>query len=368
MGKCLNCGREGLLISTFIGLCRDCILHDFRQVEERIENIHKISRRFFGLPPSPPKEKGGLPCRLCSNECRIPKGEYGYCGIRKNIEGKRLSPKSNQAFCSWYHDPLPTNCVADWVCAGGTGAGYPRFSYADGPEYGYQNLAVFYFGCSFNCLFCQNLSHKKGSHFSKGLSPFELVKAVDEKTSCICYFGGDPSPQLPHSIKTSRLALSLKRARILRVCWETNGTMNINLLEEILEIALESGGCVKFDLKAFNQSLNFALTGGDNERTKENFELAAKWTRKRREPPLVVASTLLVPGYVERDEVSLISKFISSLDPEIPYSLLGFHPHFAMHDLPRTSRNHAHECREVALQAGLKRVKIGNVHLLGREY
>ena len=45
---------------------------------------------------------------------------------------------------SWYHDPLPTNCVADWVCPAGSEAGFPAFSYTPGPEYGYNNLAVFY--------------------------------------------------------------------------------------------------------------------------------------------------------------------------------------------------------------------------------
>jgi len=45
--------------------------------------------------------------------------------------------------------------VADWVWAGGRGAGFPEFSSCNGPEYGYRNLAVFFYGCSFNCLFCQ---------------------------------------------------------------------------------------------------------------------------------------------------------------------------------------------------------------------
>ena len=144
--------------------------------------------------------------------------------------------------------------------------------------------------------------------------------------------------------------------------------MNSRFLEEILDLALESGGCVKFDLKAYNSDLNRALCGRPNYQTKENFELAAGWFKRRREPPLVVASTPLVPGYVEREEISKIACFIATLNPEIPYALLGFYPHFYFHDLPRTSHRHAQECKEVALEAGLKRVRIGNIHLLGRDY
>jgi pyruvate formate lyase activating enzyme len=59
-----------------------------------------------------------------------------------------------------------------------------------------------------------------------------------------------------------------------------------------------------------------------------------------------------------------IAGFIAGLNPEIPYSLLAFYPHFCLKDLPTTSRTDALRCREVAESAGLKHVHIGNVHLL----
>ena len=80
------------------------------------------------------------------------------------------------------------------------------------------------------------------------------------------------------------------------------------------------------------------------------------------------ASTLLVPGYVDRQEVSNLARFISSLSPDIPYSLLAFAPQFMMRDLPTTSRRHAEECLAEAQAQGLKRVRVGNVHLLGKDY
>ena len=144
--------------------------------------------------------------------------------------------------------------------------------------------------------------------------------------------------------------------------------MDSRLLEKILEIALESGGCIKFDLKTYHQNLNVALCGRGNSQTKSNFELASKWIKKREDPPLVVASTLLVPGYLNREEVYLIAKFVAGLDPNIPYALLGFHPHFYFRDMPVTSRRHAEECRQAAQEAGLQNVRIGNIHLLGSDY
>jgi pyruvate formate lyase activating enzyme len=122
---------------------------------------------------------------------------------------------TTKAKLSWYHDPLPTNCVADWVCAAGTGAGYPTYAHCPGAEFGYKNLAVFSQACSFNCLFCQNW-HFKGETFSSPTRTIEdLVRDVDSQISCICYFGGDPSPQLPFSLNAYRVALNQKKGEIL---------------------------------------------------------------------------------------------------------------------------------------------------------
>jgi pyruvate formate lyase activating enzyme len=265
---------------------------------------------------------------------------------------------------SWYYDPLPTNCVADWVCPGGTGEGYPQFAYRRGPEYGYKNLAVFYQACSFDCLFCQNWHFRAVARERGRLSAARLAEAVDKFTSCICYFGGDPAPQLPHSLRTSRLALERNKGRILRICWETNGSMHPALLQQMAELSLKSGGCIKFDLKAWSEELHFALCGVSNRRTLSNFRLLAEYSRRRPSPPFLVASTLLVPGYVDREEVAAIAAFIASLDREIPYALLGFYPQFMMSDLPSTSRRHAEECLEAARAQGLTRVRVGNIHLL----
>jgi pyruvate formate lyase activating enzyme len=224
---------------------------------------------------------------------------------------------------------------------------------------------VFYGACSFNCLFCQNW-HYRQMRPGPGntMSARELAGAADARTFCVCYFGGDPTPQMPHALATSRL---LAR-RGVRVCWETNGSMHPKLLDQAVKLSLETGGCIKFDLKAWDENLHLALTGVSNKRTLENFARAATYIPQRRSPPLVVASTLLVPGYVDVEEVEHIAAFIAGIDPTIPYSLLGFFPHFYIHDLPRTSVRHAEEAVQAARDAGLTNVRIGNRHLLSRAY
>ncbi len=364
MAVCQVCQNKAPSISKALGACVGCIRKHPEAALAFAIQAHRRSRRRFGLPEEPPRDPGGLPCTVCANACRIPEKGVGYCGLRENVEGNLCGASAERGKLSWYHDPLPTNCVADWVCPGGTGAGYPEYAHARGPECGYKSLAVFFHGCSFNCLFCQNWQFRKYSRRPAATRVKYLVADVDEETSCICYFGGDPGPQLPFALRASRLALDRRRHRILRICWETNGSMHPSLLDEMIELSLPSGGCIKFDLKAWDENLHRVLTGISNERTLENFTRAAVKMQHRSAPPLLVASTLLVPGYVDVDEITSLAGFIAAVDPEIPYSLLAFYPHFEMADLPVTPKAVADQCLDAAREAGLRRVRLGNVHLL----
>jgi pyruvate formate lyase activating enzyme len=140
--------------------------------------------------------------------------------------------------------------------------------------------------------------------------------------------------------------------------------MNATYLDRMMELAVESGGCLKFDFKVWDPGLHRVLSGAANDRTLENFARAAGWIARRPVPPVLTASTLMVPGYIDELEIQGIAGFIAGLNPAIPYSLLAFHPQFRMADLPVTPRSLARRCLAAARQAGLKRVFIGNEHLM----
>jgi len=144
--------------------------------------------------------------------------------------------------------------------------------------------------------------------------------------------------------------------------------MNPAYLEEMITISLSSGGCIKLDLKTFSEELSYALCGVSNQRTLNNFRMVAERIKERPIPPLLIASTLLVPGYVDEKEVEAISNFIADTDPSIPYVLLAFYPHFYLSDLPATSKSHAFKCKDIAEKKGLSNVRIGNLHLLSDGY
>jgi pyruvate formate lyase activating enzyme len=351
-----------------------CIRGGGSGVEERIAESHRAARAAFDLPAAPPCASGGAACTRCVNHCVIADGAGGFCGVRENVGGALRGGDSADGRVSWYYDELPTNCVADWVCAGCTGDGYPRFSVSNGgAELGHKNLAVFYSGCSFDCLFCQNWQHRRAGGSQRAVRAEELAGAVDAATTCVCYFGGDPGPQIEHAVGASARALEGRRGGRataggpllpLRICWETNASADPTLMRRAFDLSVATGGCMKIDLKAYDETLHRALTGVTNRRTLENFAMLAELAPKERHPPALVASTLLIPGYVDGEEVRSIARFIAGLGRSIPYALLAFHPDFAMTDVPITSRRQARECEEAARGEGLARVHVGNVHLL----
>ena len=368
MGICQKCNEKSRTISEVIGVCADCIRNHFEHVWPDIKTVHDQSRNAYGLPKEPPHASDGIPCPFCHRECRIPEEETGYCGVRKVEQGIIKGGRPHEGNLYYYYDPLPTNCVASFVCPAGTGCGYPRYANSEGPEYGHKNLAVFYHACSFNCLYCQNHHFKEETFSSVKISAKALALATDDTTSCICYFGGDPAPQILHALKTSKLARQHGDDRILRICWETNGAVREPYLSQMADLSLASGGCIKIDLKAWHEGLHYALCGITNRHTLDNFKKLAERFDERPDPPFLIASTLLVPGYIDETEVAALAGFIADLNPDIPYSLLAFYPHFYTHDLPRTSRTHALRCRDAARDSGLHKVHIGNLHLLGRDY
>jgi pyruvate formate lyase activating enzyme len=348
--SCSLCGAADHPIASQLGVCLECIRRRPGEALAAAEVAHAAARQLFDLPPTPPRTEGGVRCGLCVQDCVIGEGERGFCGLREGRGGRlhHLAGTPRAGLLHWHRDPLPTNCVADWVCAGSA-------------QRGKHNLAVFYASCTFDCLFCQNWHFRETDPArSEKLTARQLADAANPRTYCVCYFGGDPAAQMAHALAASRLLAE----RGIAICWETNGSAHPRLMDRALDLSLATGGCIKFDLKTYDDVLHRVLTGASNRQTLENFGRAAARFEERPDPPPLIASTLLVPGYVDAEEVSRIARFIADLNPRIPYALLAFAPQFTFHDLGTTTRRHAEEAEAAARAAGLTHVRIGNRHLL----
>lgn len=318
--ECEICGKPR--VSKYIPICHRCAKS--YDISERIHsNLHII---------------GGGDCKICSNKCRI--DDIGLCGLRFRESGKLKSlVTKTTALLHAYYDPLPTNCCNSWFCKGSKLIGY--------------NLAVFYYGCNFDCLYCQNYIHKRIED-ARVVNVDQILESLNRDVKCICHFGGSPEPQIDFAIEFSRRAIK----KGVMICWEWNGAGERGKALKAAELSSLSSGTVKFDLKAWNENLHKILTGRDNEVVLRNFEAIFE-----KYPEVLSATTLLVPYYVDAKEIEGIASFIASLDDRIPYSLLVFHPDYKLRDLPITPKEQVFECYKTAKKY-LKNVNIGNKHLL----
>ncbi|HID09133.1 TPA: 4Fe-4S cluster-binding domain-containing protein, partial [Candidatus Micrarchaeota archaeon] len=174
---CKSCGGRA---AGLLGYCGRCAKD---APETELLEAHRIARLSLGLPPGVPRGGEGV-CRLCANACSPREGELGYCGLRR-VRGGRLEyiweEGATKGLLHSYYDPLPTNCCASWFCGETSGL----------------NLAVFFYGCNFDCLLCQNAQHK---HLEEGklVGVEEFVRrTLAPGVKCVCFFGGSPEPQLP---------------------------------------------------------------------------------------------------------------------------------------------------------------------------
>jgi pyruvate formate lyase activating enzyme len=342
MKKCNKCGNEQA--AEAIGFCVECLRTKSETID--LDGIHTESRRQFDLPVRPPRDIDGITCRRCANSCQLTPGSYGFCGIRYNRRGKLADNlPSNCALAHMYIDPLPTNCCAGWYCKGNKKDGY--------------NLAVFFYGCNFDCLFCQNASHKYLKRASIITEDEMVAAALDKRVQCVCFFGGSPEPQLLYAIRVAQRIIAESQNK-KHICWEWNGCGNQKLVTHAGKTAFISGGTIKFDLKYYHPNLAYAICGVNNKQSYNNFSTLADLYPSS---DILTATTLLVPYYTDDQEVGEISKFIAERDRNIPYSLLVFHPDYYLTDLPITPKKQVQACYEEAKKY-LNKVNIGNKHLL----
>lgn len=323
--SCKVCGNN--VYSKNLPVCPECARKD----DSIAKTLHRTTN------------KGYKKCCLCSNFCDMSENSTGLCGLRGYTKGKRFSLSSpNMAVLSYYEDPLPTNCCNAWFCRGSRLRG--------------TNLAVFYYGCNFDCLFCQNWEHKNVRKGRKVKIEEMIEASMIERVKCICHFGGSPEPQLPFALRFSD---KVTEKREIMICWEWNGGGRKKYVKKAAELSSDTGGTVKFDLKAWNEKLHRILTGRSNRTTLSNFATVFETA-----PEVLSATTLLVPYYVDKKEVEAIAQFIASFSHEIPYSLLIFHPDYMLMDLPITPVEQVRECYRAA-RKHLKNVNVGNLHLIG---
>ena len=289
-------------------------------------------------------------CTACAHMCQIEPGQYWECWIRKNIDGKLYLMVYGKAL-GVNIDPVEKKPLFHFH------PGEPIFSWWTA-------------GCNFHCLYCQNwqMSQIKWvddiEYLGEDLPPEKIVDfSINNWVKLLAATYNEPTVFFEYAYDTFKLA---KDKYWMRTVFVSNWYESKFLWEKILEKEPDRNffrrkylDAINIDLKAFTEEFYVKLTWWHLEVVKKNIEFIAKQTDVWLE-----VTTLLIPWYnTNPDELKRAAEWLASISTDIPWHLTAFHPDWKMMDVPPTSPEELLMAYEIAKQAGMKYVYVGNMYL-----
>ncbi len=278
-------------------------------------------------------ENGIAVCGVCFRHCRIPEGMKGFCGVRKNTEG-RIKPINYGIVTGLALDPIEKKPLRRF-CPGS------------------RILSVGSFGCNLKCPFCQNYEiSQSGEEMIEGsekVMPGELVEmalsTIGKGNVGIAFTYNEPLVCYEYVRDTARLA----HENGLKTVIVTNGSVSLNVLEEVLPYT----DAMNIDLKGFTKEAYRALSG-DLDQTKEFITRAAKDCH-------VELTSLIVPTINDSpEEMEQEAAWIAGISPDIPLHVTRYFPRYRMTSEPPTDISLLYRLKDIASRH-LYHVYVGNV-------
>jgi len=272
-------------------------------------------------------------CGICPNRCVLSPGDRSVCRSKVNLDGTLYSLTYGNP-CAIHIDPIEKK---------------PLFHFL--PQSQAFSLATT--GCNFRCLNCQNwqISQAKPHevrHYE--LFPSDAVAAaLKARSLSIAYTYSEAITYFEYMIATARLA----REQGIKNLWISNGYINRPPLLELCKVL--DGANV--NLKSFDDATYRKLNGGRLKPVLETFQtLHAQGVHFEM-------TTLVVPGYVDDEEMlkRMCEWILNHVGPDHPLHFLRFSPQYKLDRLAPTPISTLTRFRDIALQAGLRYVYVGNV-------
>lgn len=279
----------------------------------------------------------GVQCHLCQRRCKIVPNKSGYCGGRKNLDGKLFSLLYGRV-SSMRISPAEIK---------------PLFHFYPGSQW----LSMGSLGCNFLCPGCQNweIAHaeiEKELPSLRFVPPEDTVQlARDGRCKGISWTYNEPTLWFEYTLDSARMA---REAGLL-----TNYVTNAYMTVEALDLIGPYLNAFRADLKGFSEETYKRIAkihGFDG--ILEILERAKHFWGMH-----VEIITNLIPGINDQNaELKEMARWIcDSLGPETPWHVTRFEPRFRLSHLSRTPIAKLEQARGIGLEAGLKYVYLGNV-------
>ncbi len=278
---------------------------------------------------------GAVRCLLCAHGCIIGEGKRGICAVREN-RGGRLYTLVYGKLVAMNVDPIEKK---------------PLFHFLPGSR----TLSIAAAGCNFRCEHCQNYEI---SQFPRERPDVEIpgARTTPETIVRMAIERGCRSISYTYTEPTIFLEFVLDCARLAR----ENGIKNVFVSNGFMTAGSAAAAAACLDAN------NIDLKGGERFYRDVCHARAApvkETIRLMREKGVwVEVTTLLIPGLNDSPEtLGELARFISSVDPFIPWHVSRFHPAYKLLDRSPTPTAVVRAARETGLEAGLKHVYVGNI-------
>ena len=192
-------------------------------------------------------------CRFCERRCYVnrEKGQKGYCGV------------------------LKSKIASEFIHMGEEPELVPSYT-------------IFFSGCTFNCVFCQNWDISQYPEAGIYVEPRVMAKLIEQRKNNIKnlnWVGGEPTPNLPYILEV----LSYSSVN-LPVIWNSNMYMSeetMKLLNNIVDVYLT-------DFKYGNDDCAKKLSNIENY-----FNIVSRNHRIANQQCDVIIRHLVLPNHVE---------------------------------------------------------------------
>ncbi len=273
-----------------------------------------------------------IECTACPRRCKLKDGQFGFCGVRWNFFGKLWLAVYGKLIAIAV-DPIEKKPLMHF---------HP----------GSMVLSIATTGCNWMCMYCQNfdISQRRRVEGWK-FSPESIVRlALGVGAHGITYTYNEPTIFVEYAYDVGTLA----HKHGLFNTFVTNGYMT----DETIDLAAKFLDAATVDFKG-NADPNFLRKYAGVPNPEEVFHAVLELKRKG---VFLEITDLVVPRVGDNLDYAkkLVNWVVENLGPDTPMHFLRFHPDYKMIDLPWTPIKTLEKHVEIAKEAGLKYVYIGN--------
>ncbi len=280
-------------------------------------------------------EEGKVVCHLSPRNCTLRDGQYGFCGVRQNVDGRLVTLNYGRA-TQLTIESIETEAV---------------FHYAPGAAI----LSLGNIGCMMNCDYCHNYKTSQArlvdAEDVHEYTPEEVVDyAQAHGVSILSWTYNDPVVWHEFVLDAGRLA----HERGMKNLYKSAFFISKEGAEELCEVV----DIFSVSLKTMDPKLYRKFSKGWLEPV-----LVATKLVFERGKHVEISNLMVTDANDTVDDAKALAEWVlTHLSPDVPLHFVRFHPDYKYTHVGRTPVDRLEFAREAVLEMGIRHCYLGNVY------